>query len=273
MKPREFERLSPRVEIELEGPGLHTGASCSVLIAPGRNGIRFSDGERWFKASPENVTDTRRSTMLGTISTIEHLMSAFAGLGVTDADVLVKGGELPAADGCSQPYTRALLEVGMTYQGVLVATPPFSRVYDKTEDHSIAVAVGNGHWRYDYINGTEWPRLQSFEIELSPESYMREVAPARTFGLEEELPIIRQAGLARGLDENSALVIGTSGYLNASRFDDEPARHKLLDLIGDLYLSGFPILGLDVIGERSGHRAHVGAAAKLVQHCKVELLS
>jgi UDP-3-O-acyl-N-acetylglucosamine deacetylase len=94
-------------------------------------------------------------------------------------------------------------------------------------------------------------------------SFEAEVAPARTFGFERELPQIEAAGLAKGLDRSSALLIGESGYANEARFDDEPARHKLLDAMGDLYLSGVPVRFLNVVAERTGHRMNVLAASKL----------
>ena len=98
--------------------------------------------------------------------------------------------------------------------------------------------------------------------------YKKEIASARTFAFEEEVEPIRQAGLAKGLDANSALILGSNGYVNDPRFDDEPVRHKMLDLIGDLYLSGVPMTMINVVSSRSGHKTNVEAAKKLAAHAK-----
>jgi UDP-3-O-acyl-N-acetylglucosamine deacetylase len=90
--------------------------------------------------------------------------------------------------------------------------------------------------------------------------YSTEIAPARTFGLKEEIPHVLKLGLAQGLDADSAVILEDGQYMNPVRFQDEPARHKLLDLMGDLYLSGVPVKFLNVVGHRSGHKAQVEAA-------------
>jgi len=100
-------------------------------------------------------------------------------------------------------------------------------------------------------------------VRIEPESFLREIAPARTFCFSEELPHLEAAGLGRGLGPNSAFAIGPEGFEGAVRFANEPARHKLLDLIGDLSLSGVPPGALDVTAQRSGHRANVEFARRI----------
>jgi UDP-3-O-acyl-N-acetylglucosamine deacetylase len=218
---------------------------------------------------PENVTDTSRCTRLGEVSTVEHLMSALAGLGVTDAEVEVEGDELPAMDGCSLAFYQGVSAVGLSDLGEARVDGPFERVFHVDGDVKIAISSGNGHWRYEFECGERWPHSQHFEV-LSLNNYADEVAPARTFAFEEEMEMIRKAGLGKGLDETTAFVIGASGYINQTRFDDEPARHKALDLIGDLYLSGVPPQLLNVVAQRSGHRTNVAAAAKLREHATIK---
>lgn len=265
-----FDRLTVRKAFSLEGPGLHSGRPVMVKVLPGNDGIAFSQGgERW-TATPNNITDTVRCTSLGTVGTIEHLMSAFAGLGITDAEVECTGGELPAAQGSALAYVSAIQEAGLEKIGVLRVTPPFARVFNKGDAHSIAIGSGRGHWRYDFLTAEGWPGKQSFEAMLCADVYREQIAPARTFVFEDELATIKIAGLGQGLDNTTALILGKMGYVNPSLFPDEAARHKLLDLIGDLYLSGIPIQAIDVIAERSGHTANIEAAAKLMAACKVE---
>lgn len=258
-----FPRRTLSAPATLDGLGLHGGAPVTVTIHPGEEGLWFRSGAIRVEARPENVGDTTRCTNLGGISTIEHLMSAFAGLGVTDAEVELTAPELPALDGSAAPFVAAIEASGTADFGTFEIEPPFSRVFLQEGDIKIAIGKGEGFWRYAYSLGARWPG--DMEFEMTPGSYAAEVASARTFALAEELPAIIQAGLARGLDRDSALVLGNQGYKNEPRFEDEPARHKLLDLVGDLYLSGVPIAALDVVAERSGHRTHVQAAGMLAR--------
>jgi UDP-3-O-acyl-N-acetylglucosamine deacetylase len=247
----------------IEGLGLHSGVPTRVTIRPADDGLWFRYGAQRWQAIPENVSDTARCTKLGEISTIEHLMSAFAGLQITDAEVEVSEPELPAAGGSAFAYVELLNTVGRTELASREVRDIFSRVFVQDGVTKIAIADGSGHWAYRYETGERWPHSMEFELRDLPAGYDSEVAAARTFGLIEELPHLERLGLARGLDETSALVLGPDGFINEARFPDEPARHKMLDMIGDLYLSGVPIHELDVVGERCGHRMNVEAAAKL----------
>ena len=166
-------------------------------------------------------------------------------------------------DGASLAYAEGMLAVGLTELG----TCRFDR-FDSPVIHSdkgvrVTVEAGHGVWRYEFECGERWPWSQHFQLALNPESYCNEVAPARTFAFEDEVEAARAAGLGKGLDHNSAFLIGASTYVNAPKFKDEPARHKMLDVIGDLYLSGVPIALLNVVATRSGHTANVATADML----------
>ena len=259
-----YRRRTIRREFTLDGLGLHSGVPVTVRFRPSSEGIRFFLGAQSWTAIPENVTDTTRCTKLGEISTVEHAMSALAGADVTDVDVLLSAPELPALDGSSKEYYEPLIESGSEELGEVEAPGLFSRVFLQEGDVKIAISSGDGRWRFLFDPGARWPGAQEFEAHL-PDDYAKEVGPARTFGFESELPMIRAAGLAKGLNEQSALVLGADGYLNPpARFEKEPARHKLLDAVGDLYLAGVPIRFLNVVCERSGHASHV-RAARLIQ--------
>jgi UDP-3-O-[3-hydroxymyristoyl] N-acetylglucosamine deacetylase len=259
----EVTRRTVKSTVSLSGRGLHGGEPVEVRIHPGAEGIGFRLGDRRFAAIPENVTDTTRCTRLGEISTIEHVMSALAGLEVTDAEIELSKPELPGLDGSAAEYVDAIRATGLATAGTAHIYPPFKRVFLQEEPISLAAARGDGHWRFEYLTGNRWPGIQVFEVPHVSEGYVKEIARARTFALAEELPTIKQMGLGQGLDESSALILGPNGYENAPRFEDEPARHKLLDLIGDLYLSGIPVGFLNVVAVRSGHRTNV-AFAKLL---------
>lgn len=267
--PIEYDRLTVAQPVEFEGVGLHSGVPVKVTVHPGENGIGFRYLGTRVLAEPQNVSDTTRCTRLGDISTVEHLMSAFAGCGITDVEIDLTAGELPGMDGSAQPFVAGIRQAGTRKIGTVRVDGPFARVFDKSEVGEVAIAHGEGWWRYTFATDTRWPGEQVYEGRLDEETYANEVAPARTFCFEEELPALQQAGLGQGLDASSALVLGPTGYLNACRFQDEPPRHKLLDLIGDLYLSGVPIGHLDVVAARTGHTANIRAATKLRAHVTV----
>lgn len=258
-----FGRRTVADDLVFEGLGLHSGVPVRVVVRPGDEGLVFRSPRGAWQATPENVTDTTRCTRLGEISTIEHLMSAFCGTEITDADVELDADEMPALDGAAGDYSREIERIGTTIVGERSLRDLFARIFMQEPDFKLAVGIGTGHWRYEYITGARWPGALVYEATSLPTGYTAEIAPARTFGLEEEVPHLHAMGLARGLDLTTALVLGKNGYVNEPRFPDEPARHKLLDAMGDLYLSGVPARFLNVVAERSGHRAHVLAAKRL----------
>jgi UDP-3-O-[3-hydroxymyristoyl] N-acetylglucosamine deacetylase len=260
-----FTRKTLDNSASFEGLGLHSGEPVTVTIHPGERGIWFRSGSHQVQAIPENVTDTTRCTKLGEISTIEHLMSALAGLEITDAEIELTAPELPAMDGSAKPFVEALLTQPLKELGTTQLKDPFSRIFVQETDAKMAISRGSGHWRYTFDTGQRWPGSQVYESTQIEAVYANEVAPARTFGFAEEIPVIIERGLARGLNLETALVIGDTGYNNYALFEDEPARHKLLDAIGDLFLAGVPPRFLNVAAERTGHRANVKAAHLLWQ--------
>jgi UDP-3-O-[3-hydroxymyristoyl] N-acetylglucosamine deacetylase len=260
-----YRKKTLKEEAEFEGRGLHTGHEVIVTVRPSENGIRFRYGASQWEARPEHVTDTTRSTRLGDIGTVEHLMAAFAGLGITDADVEVTSPEMPALDGCSAAYVQGLLASGLVETSEAECQPPFTRVFVHDGDVKISISAGTGHWRYVFECGDRWPYKLEYETENISEDFEKQIAPARTFGFEEEIPVVQAAGLAKGLDLDNALVLGQDDFLNPPLFYNEPPRHKMLDALGDLYLAGIPVHFLNVTAERTGHTVNVKAAMLLAE--------
>ena len=265
-----YTRKTVATEVTFDGLGLHSGVPVKLTVHPGENGIWFRFGSERVQALPENVSDTTRCTRLGGISTIEHLMSAFAGAEITYAEVELSASELPGMDGSARLYIEAFNQASTTPIGEATIPALYRRIFLQEDRCKIAVSKGSGHWRYEYNTDSRWPGLQVFETSSVVEDYATEIAPARTFALSEELPMIEKYGLGKGLDLNSAVILDTDGYRNEARFDNEPSRHKLLDLIGDLYLAGIPIRMLSAVGERSGHAANVRVAQMLRQSLQGE---
>jgi UDP-3-O-acyl-N-acetylglucosamine deacetylase len=201
---------------------------------------------------------------------IEHLMSALAGLEITDAEVQVDGDELPILDGSSADYVNGLKAAGLQTIGSEKRCRLFGRINLREQNQAIGVSVGTGRWRYEFEREDFFPGYQVFEAYLEGAVYEDRVSPARTFAFEDEIEQLLMAGLGKGGSEENTLVIGKDGYRTPSRFADEPARHKLLDCIGDLALAGIPIRFLNVVAERTGHRMHVQAAQRLTEICEWE---
>lgn len=258
-----FNRLTLAQDARFEGLGLHSGVPVTMTVRPGERGIIFHHNGSSVNAHPENVTDTTRSTRLGEIGTVEHIMSALAGLEITDAEIELTAPEIPGMDGSSTLFVHGLQSAGTQTIGTQELPDLYSRIYHQEPDLKIALGKGNGHWRYEFETGERWPGSQHYETQAVIEDYPTEIAPARTTAFNEEIPMVIKAGLAKGLDKDSALILGDNGYMNEARFEDEPARHKLLDMIGDLYLSGVPIRFLNVVGSKNGHRANIIMAKML----------
>jgi hypothetical protein len=261
-------RITIQNSVSLSGTGLHSAEPVQLTFHPGTEGIWFRCGTERLQAIPSNVSDTTRCTRLGGISTIEHVMAAIAGLELTDLEVEVSYPEMPGVDGSAKPFVELLQSAGraaLPGEDATIKVPDlYRRLFFQEEAIKIAISRGDGHWRYEFIQEERWPRVQTFEWN-GPDDFAEAIAPARTFALLEEIGFITAQGLGLGLDESSCLVLGPDTYKNQPRFPDEPARHKLLDLIGDLALAGLPIRALNVVAERSGHRTNVAAAAMLYQ--------
>ncbi len=255
-------------EAALEGIGLHSGEKVRVVFksAPPDHGIQFVridlPGKPRIKGDVSSVIDVEkrpRRTSLGNgqaeVQTVEHLMAALFALEIDNVLVEVDGVELPGLDGSALGFLEVLKQAGTTVQdkprSVFRVREP---IWIEEKEASIAVLPGEG-FRISYVLSYNHPRLRSqfYEITVNGRNFSEEVVPSRTFVLQEEAEILRKKGLGRGATYENTLVVGKEGVIeNTLRFEDEFVRHKVLDLVGDLYLMGYPIKG-HVIAYRSGH--------------------
>jgi UDP-3-O-[3-hydroxymyristoyl] N-acetylglucosamine deacetylase len=262
----------------IAGVGLHSGADVKGTIrpAPANSGIRFvrTDlaGDNVIQARAEAVTQTRLGTVIGnaagaSVSTIEHLMSALAGLGVDNATVEIDGPEAPVFDGSSQAFVELIDLAGLTRQTALrayIEIVESVEIVDGDKRASLAPAAG-----FEMAFEIDFPTAaigaQRIDLELDEAAYRREIAPARTFGFLHEVEALRNMGLARGGSMDNCLVIDGDTLLNPEglRFPDEFVRHKALDALGDLYLLGAPLIGrFESI--RGGHELNNALARALL---------
>jgi UDP-3-O-[3-hydroxymyristoyl] N-acetylglucosamine deacetylase len=262
--------------VEATGVGLHSGVPVRIRIlpAPPSTGIVFlrTDLDRFpIKASWRYVARVSYATSLMKqgvlISTTEHLLSVFLSMGLDNAYVEIDNLEVPILDGSGLPYVRMIASAGLkTYRRrrrYLRIRRPVT-VEDKGRKISILPSDRFMLTCDIYFNHPLVGR-QTIEMEVSPERYASEIAPARTFGFSYELDQMRNMGLIRGASLENALCFDQTDVMNPEgmRFPDECCRHKALDLIGDLALMGRPLLG-HVIAERAGHAMHVALVAKLM---------
>jgi len=304
-------RITVGGEVVVEGVGLFTGAPARVVLRRGaaESGIVFRRDGPAIAGRVCNVLPEARRTVLGcggaTVQTVEHLMSALRGLGVTDVEIEVDGPELPIGDGSAGLWVEAIMRSaggppvrcldGSPQVAPVVLTEPI-RATDGTggvvealplSPSELAAAMSGGEpaawysYHLDYANFPIAPLVaaacrrvpaQSAGIalplnatEASRAEYAREIAPARTFCLVEEADAMRRAGLFGHVSPRDLLVIGDDGPIeNTFRWPNEPARHKLLDLIGDIGLCGRAVVGR-IVATRSGHALNHQMARMLME--------
>ena len=259
--------------VERRGVGLHSGQECLVRLEPGSKqgfwvGFLDQPEREPMLLAPEQVRDTRLCTALDLagrpLATVEHLLAALAGVGLTQAEIWVDGHEIPLLDGSALPWVEAIAEAGLVDLGPRAPLPALAAPISCQRGESFVQALPSE--RLLLSAAIEFPQpaigRQLFSLALSPETFVREIAPARTFGFKDQVEQLRQAGLIQGGALDNALVCDGDHWLNPPlRFDNEPVRHKLLDLIGDLALVGLPLA--QVMAFRASHNLHTQLAAAL----------
>lgn len=272
-------RTTIKASTTIEGIGLHKGKPSKVVFRPaaGPTGYRFL-GPAFAEPVPatlDRIAGTVRGTNISdgksTIYTVEHLLSAAAGLGLDDLDIEITGEEPPACDGSALQFATALHKAGLmekpdqqrrplTLTGELVMQKDQIRFLARPMKDCVFIKL-----TYDYPH--KLVGRQTVEFMLTPEEYLVRVAPARTFGFSHELEALKKAGLALGGSLDNAVVIAENEIhaKGGLRFADEFARHKLLDLIGDLALAGRPLKDIYIEAERPGHAANVNFAKLLME--------
>ncbi|MFP4197987.1 MAG: UDP-3-O-acyl-N-acetylglucosamine deacetylase [Halanaerobium sp.] len=263
-------------EITIRGVALHSGRDAEIRLKPAEvnTGIVFcrSDLEQKLKlkAEPEAVVNLVRNTTIGSqqikearISTVEHLMAAVWGSGIDNLEIEVSGPEIPVADGSAYPYYQKLLKAGTRKQQQQKKIFKIkSPIYARDNDSYITILPYDG-FKISYTLDYQHPVIGSSYFEFDPEKidFGTEIARARTFGFAAEVEKLHEQGLALGGSLENAVLIEKTKTVNPLRFKNEFVRHKILDVIGDMFLNG-RIMG-HIIAVKSGHRLHVRLAEKI----------
>ncbi len=292
-----------RETLSFAGKGLHTGVEIHATLypAPENTGIRICrtdmDGQPEYEALADYVTQTRRGTVLENgkwrVSTVEHLLSALYALGVTNCRIAVDAPEVPILDGSAKPYIEAIGRLGIETQEAeakeWIVTEPVT--FDSGKGNTLTILPADEYAAEVTIdfNSPVLPRQTAVLEHLS--DYAEQISRARTFCFLREIELLLHLGLIKGGDMQNALVIydkkvsqwsmnrmsdrlgqeridaSQLGYLTPLKYDNEPARHKLLDLIGDLALMGCRIRGR-LVAEKPGHGFNTDCCKQLRQKYK-----
>jgi len=277
-------RVSPQQTLRgpasFSGLGLHSGnkVTLTFLPAPANSGIRFRrldlEGRPEIEANVEHVGDTTRSTTLtrgnARVHTVEHVLAAFSGCGVDNAIVELDAAEPPVGDGSALPFVRLIQEAGLQPQTeprqVFALTDPI----EVTAGETSIVALPHDRLKITCTNADRTGRYtQVYSLEVTQESWVAQLAPARTFGFFEEIEALVKNGLIKGGSLENAVVIRDDAVLTTEplRFPDEFVRHKILDIIGDLSLTGRP-LQAHIIAVRPSHSANCELARRILEQMR-----
>lgn len=277
----DFRQRTLADEVGCTGIGLHTGEKIKINVrpAPPDTGIRFVrtdlSGEPMVEARFDNVCDTTLATTIGSngckISTIEHLMAAFFGLGIDNAVVELDGPEVPIMDGSAAPFVFLIKSAGIREQEkpkrFIIIKRPF-----KVDDGNRSVRiVPSKRLKITYMIDFQHPLLrnQKYELSFFGRDFIKEICRARTFGFLRDVQMLQENGFAKGGSLDNAVVVDDFRILNEDglRFKDEFVRHKILDFIGDLSIIGAPIIGHFVV-KKSGHFLNQHMLRKLMESKK-----
>jgi UDP-3-O-[3-hydroxymyristoyl] N-acetylglucosamine deacetylase len=267
-----------RRSVSCTGIGLHSGnkVTLSLKPAPADYGIRFQRSDLGGLEIPATVTHLGAGIQYQTglmreavsVETVEHLLAALTALGIDNVIVELNHPEVPIMDGSAAPFVYLILNEA----GVKRLTAPrrylkVLRPISLTQGDKRIALYPSEHFKVTYSISFDHPLLrhQTRTMRITDETFVEEIAPARTFGFLKEVEMLRQRGLALGGSLDNAIVLGETGVLNnALRFEDEFVRHKILDVIGDLSLVGYPVIG-HLVAHRGGHALHTAFAAKILE--------
>jgi len=266
-----------RRPVTCTGIGLHSGnkVTLSLRPAPAGYGIRFQRSDLGGLEIPATVThlggiqyQTGLTREAVSVETVEHLLAALTALAIDNVIVELNHPEVPIMDGSAAPWVYLILnEAGVKRLQAPRRVLKVLRPISLTQGDKRIALYPSEHFKVTYSISFDHPLLrhQSKTMRITEESFVEDIAPARTFGFLKEVEMLRQRGLALGGSLDNAIVLGETGVLNnALRFEDEFVRHKILDVIGDLSLVGHPVVG-HLVAHRGGHALHTAFAARILE--------
>lgn len=255
--------------VSFSGTGLHTGTRSKITIepAPPDNGIVFYNSKAKIPALVDFVSDTKHGVCLryenSEVKTCEHLLSALNGIGISNALIKIEGIEVPALDGSSFEFTKFIKpKLQHKKNKIIEIRKP---IFVGEGDASIFI-IPDKSFKVSFLIDYPDPGLSTQHacFTISSKTYLKEIASARTYSFEVWISKLKKAGLIKGGNLNNAIVIGKNGPLCKLRYPDEPVRHKILDVVGDLSLVGANIKGW-VFGIKAGHTLNTKLAKRILE--------
>ena len=263
--------------VSLTGVGVHSGHASTISLHPSQANSGITIKNKNFPEKPlcigltipeqaMHATVLKHSSLQWAISTTEHMFAAIAGLGIDNLIIEVEKGEFPILDGSALPFVNALEQGGFKIQSEQkkFLSPKVPLHFEENDRYiKILPAKDNSNLHFTYSIHFDHPLIPQGTLSgtLTPEFFKKEIAPARTFGFLEQLPLLRKHGLAKGTTLGNTVVVGENMFLNTRRFADEFIRHKFLDLLGDLALLGRPLAGT-ISAHKTGHAFN----RKVIEH-------
>lgn len=263
---KNYPQLTLKQSLSCSGIGVHSGKKANIIIRPAaeNHGIRFKrtdlPGTADIQVLFKTVVDTSLATVIGCqgviVSTIEHLMAAFTGLGIDNALVEIDGYEMPIMDGSAKEFTSRIMEAGIKEQNALKCFFIVKKPITFHENEKYVTVSPDSGFKITCAIDFDNPLIgyQELTFDLFCDNFKKTISPARTFGFLQDLAYLKQFGLGRGGSLENAVVIDNDKILNQDglRFTDEFVRHKLLDCLGDFALLGMPVQG-HIKTYKSGH--------------------
>lgn len=255
--------------LHFSGVGLHTGANATMDVRPAQPGTGFvftGNGER-IPATAEYASESPLATVIArdgaSFSTIEHILSALLGMGISDAEIAVEGPEIPIMDGSARAFVAAIDAAGIHESAEPRPVFTVDAAVELRDGDRAVVVLPSREFRVRVVSDFAAPiGTQYFDAVITPQTYRDEIAPARTFAFLRDVEGMRARGLARGGSLDNALVYDEGGPMQPLQWPNEVVRHKVLDLIGDLSLLGkWP--QCEVIAIKSGHALHTRLTREL----------
>jgi UDP-3-O-[3-hydroxymyristoyl] N-acetylglucosamine deacetylase len=265
-----------RRPISCVGIGLHSGNKVTLSLKPAAvdYGIRFRRtdlGDFEVPATVQNLAGIQLATGLArdqvSVETVEHLLAALVSMGIDNVVVELNSPEVPIMDGSAAPFIYLIQEAGVKRQQARRKFLKIVRPIALSRGDKRIALYPSDHFKVTYSISYDHPLLrhQSRTLRITEDSFIEEIAPARTFTFLKDVEMLRQNGLALGGSLENAIVLGETGVLNNPlRFDDEFVRHKILDAVGDLALVGYPVIG-HLVAHRAGHALHTEFAARILE--------
>ena len=261
-----------------DGIGLHSGRPVHMELVPAATGtgIQFARADLPealpVAATAVNVTATLRATTIGAgalkFFTIEHLMSALHVHGIDNCLVLLDAEEPPVVDGSARTFFRLIAEAGTVEQDAERKVTVIDRIYRVDDGSHFVMALPYDGLRVSFTSLNEHPLIgvQYYDIEVTPEAYEREIAPARTIAYEKEVKALQANGLGLGGSLETVIVYNDEGWMNPLNFPNELVRHKILDVLGDIRLAG--IVRGHIVAVASGHALNTALAKQIAEERK-----